>query len=786
MLRILGRESREMANRQFNGVINLDIRDSQPDWEPYQPPKAKEDAPNVLYIVWDDTGIAAWDIYGGLIEMPNMKRISDMGLRYTNWHTTALCSPTRSCLMTGRNAHMNGMACITEGASGFPGANAFVPRENGMLPEILVQNGYNTYGLGKWHLTPETEMSMASTKRSWPTERGFERFYGFLGAETNQWYPDLTYDVHAVDPPYTPEQGYHLSKDLVDRAIGFIQDGKQVVPDKPWLMYLAFGANHAPHHSPKEWADKYKGKFDMGYEKYREMVFEKQKQMGLIPEGTELSEINPWPWPDVISEGDQVLPWNSLSDDQRKLFARMAEVYAGFSSYTDHEVGRLLDYLETSGQLDNTLIIVVSDNGASGEGTPNGSVNENRFFNGWPDDLQTNLEMMDKLGGPDTYNHYPTGWAWAFNTPYKMFKRYVLEGGIADPCIMAWPRNMKKVAGQVRDQYHHCIDIVPTVLECLDIEPPDAIDGYTQSPIQGTSMRYTFDSADAPSPRHMQYYAMLGTRAIYHDGWKAVARHGAITGKGHFMEDKWELYNVAQDRAEVHDLAEQHPDKLNELIGTWFAVAGRNKVFPLDDRTAPEIMMTPRPTEAKPRNSYLYYPDTSPVPQGVSPNIVNRSYSILANTQIDTPEAEGILFAMGDRFGGHALFVKGGKLYYVYNFIGIDETKIVSTASIPTGTVVLGAEFVKEKEDPKGVANGVLKLYFDDNVVGQGHIRTQPGKFGLSAGITIGRGSADRVSAEYSPPFAFRGGTIKRVTVNLTGEHYVDMEAEAKAMLARE
>lgn len=773
-------------SKQFNGIINLDTRDSKPDWEPYAPPKAKEGSPNVLYLVWDDTGIAAWDIYGGLIEMPNMKRISDKGLRYTNWHTTALCSPTRSCLMTGRNAHMNGMACITEGADGYPGANGFIPRENGMLSEMLVGKGYNTYGLGKWHLTPQTEQSMASTKRSWPTERGFERFYGFLGAETNNWYPDLTYDVHSVDPPYTPEQGYHLSKDLVDKAIQFVQDGNQINPEKPWCMYLAFGANHAPHHAPKEWADKYEGKFDMGYEKYREMVLQKQKQMGLIPQNTELSQINPWPWPEVISAEDQVLPWDSLSDDQKKLFARMAEVYAGFSSYTDYEIGRLLDYLEQSGQLENTIIVVVSDNGASGEGTPNGSVNENRFFNGWPDDLQENLRMMDKLGGPETYNHYPTGWAWAFNTPYKMFKRYVLEGGIADPCIIAWPKAMRKVAGQARDQYHHCIDIVPTILDCCEVEPPAEIKGYTQSPIQGVSMRYTFDNPDADSPRHTQYYAMLGTRAIYHDGWKAVARHGAISGKGNFMQDKWELYNISEDRSEAHNLAQQQPEKLLEMIGIWFAVAGRNNVFPLDDRTAPEIMMTPRPEEANPRNSYFYYPDTSKVPAGSCPNVVNRSYSVLANMNISDPEAEGVIFSEGDRFGGHALFVRDHKLHYTYNFIGIEQHHVVSTENVPTGKIVLGAEFSKDKEDPKGVANGTLRLYFDDRVVGEGRIRTQPGKFGISSGLTIGRGGPDLVSSEYTDSYPFRGGTIERVSVNLTGEHYVDEEVEAKAMLARE
>lgn len=772
--------------KQFKGIINLDVRDSKPDWEPYQPPQAKEGAPNVLYVVWDDTGIAAWDIFGGLIEMPNMKRIADKGLRYTNWHTTALCSPTRSCLLTGRNASMNGMSCITEGASGFPGSCGLIPPENGMISEILQNNGYGTFCVGKWHLTPETESNMAGPKRTWPMGRGFERFYGFLGGETNQWYPDLVYDNHPVDQPCKPEEGYHLSKDLVDKALEFIQDSKQIAPDKPWMAYLAFGANHAPHHSPQEWVEKYKGKFDMGYEKYREIVLENMKKMGIVPQETELSQINPWPWPEVISEADQVLPWDSLSDDQKKLFCRMAEVYAGFSSYTDHQLGRILDYLEASGELDNTIIVSVSDNGASGEGSPNGSVNENKFFNGWPDDLQDNLKMMDELGSPNTYNHYPTGWAWAFNAPYKMFKRYTLEGGIADPCIISWPKAMKSVGGQMRDQYHHAIDIVPTILDCLDIEPPDYIKGYQQSPIQGTSMRYTFGKPDAPSAKHTQSYSMLGTRAIYHDGWKAVSRHGAISGKGHFMDDKWELYHIEKDRAEVHDLAEQMPDMLKEMVATWFATAGNNNAFPLDDRTPIEIINDPRPQLSKPRNSYIYYPDTSAVPEGVAPNIRNRSFLILANIDVDTPEAEGVIFSMGSRFGGHSLFVKNGKLHYIYNFLGMEQYEVVSSGSIPTGSAVFGVEFNKEQENPKGVANGTVKLYFNDDVVAEGKMRTQPGKFGLAGGMDIGRSGPDAVSSAYDSPFAFRGGVIKRVSITLTGEHYVDVETEARAMLARE
>jgi arylsulfatase A-like enzyme len=774
--------------KQFNGTINLDVRDSTPDWTPYVPTSAKEGSPNVLYIILDDTGIAAWDTFGGLIEMPTLTRIAKQGLKYSNWHTTALCSPTRSCFMTGRNAHMNGMACITEGANGFPGSNAVIPPENGTIAEMLVENGYSTFCVGKWHLTPETEQHMAATRRTWPTGRGFERYYGFLGGETNQWYPDIVSDNHFGKPPYGPEDGYHLSKDLVDKSIEYICDSKQVAPDKPWLMYLAFGANHAPHHAPKEWADKYKGKFDMGYETYREVVLPRMQKAGIVPNGTGLSAINPWPTGEVIADADKVLPWDSLSADQKKLFARMAENYAGFSSYTDYELGRLIDYLEHSGQLDNTVILVMSDNGASGEGGPQGSVNENKFFNGWPDDLKENLEKIDLLGGPDTYPHYPTGWAWAFNAPYKMFKRYSLEGGVADPLIISWPKEMKAFAGQVRDQYHHCIDLVPTILDCCGVEAPDSIKGYQQTPIQGVSMRYTFADPKAATKRETQYYAMLGTRAIYHKGWKAVARHGALSGKGHFMEDKWELYHIETDRSEINDVGEQFPEKKLELIATWFAAAGKNNVFPLDDRTAVEQLTVERPEPSKPRDSYTYYPNTSEVPEGVAPNIRNRSFGILATAMITDPKnAQGVLLTMGGRAGGHTSFIKGGKLCYVYNFLGIEEQKVIASGPLQGGEVTLGVEFSKEMENPRAVANGTVKLYCNGKVIGEGKIRTQPGKFSLSGGgLLIGRMGADSVTKEYKAPFPWVGGTLKSVTFSVSGEHFRDLETEALAMLARE
>ncbi len=546
----------------FKGLINTDIRDSVEDWAPFVAPAAPAGAPNVIYVVLDDVGFSAMSCYGGPIATPNIDKIAGDGVRYTQWHTTALCSPTRSCLLTGRNHTRNSMACITEGASGFPNASGTIPPENGMLPEILGELGWNTYMVGKWHLCPTVEMNLASTRRNWPTGRGFERFYGFLGAETSQWFPELIYDNHPVDQPKTPDEGYHFGEDITDKAIEFIMDAKAVAPDKPFFLYYAPGAAHAPHHAPKEWIDKYKGQFDMGYEAMREATLARQKAMGLVPAETELPPVNPIGTPETRTgpDGkpfpplDVTRPWDTLSADEKRLFARMAEVYAGFLSHADHQVGRLLDYLEMTGQRENTLIIVVSDNGASGEGGPDGSVNEMLFMNGIPDDINANLAMLDELGGTKTYNHYPNGWAMAFNTPFKMWKRYEFNGGTSDPCIISWPSGMTS-KGEIRTQYHHAIDLVPTVLDALGIEAPEKIKGHTQSHFDGVSMRYSFDDAAAPAARHTQFYSMLGSRGIWHDGWKAITTHPTIAGWSHFNEDAWELYHTDVDRSELHDLA---------------------------------------------------------------------------------------------------------------------------------------------------------------------------------------------------------------------------------------
>ncbi|MEA2292539.1 MAG: hypothetical protein QOE86_178 [Solirubrobacteraceae bacterium] len=778
----------------FKGIIDVDIRDSTPDWTPFEAPKAPDGAPSVVYVVLDDVGFSAMGSYGGPIDTPNIDRIVGDGVRYTQWHTTALCSPTRSCLLTGRNHTRNSMACITEMANGFPNSSGVIPPENGTIAEILGDAGWNTYIVGKWHLTPEHEMNLAASKRNWPLARGFERFYGFLGAETNQWYPELVYDQHPTEQPSFPEDGYHFSEDITDRALRFIKDAKAIAPDKPFFLYYAPGACHAPHHVPREWIERFKGQFDMGYEAIREETLARQKQLGIVPQDTELPPINPIGTADTrkgpdgqpFPEFDFTRPWDSLSADEQRLFCRMAEVYAGFLAHTDAQIGRLLDHLEETGQRDNTLIVVVSDNGASGEGGPNGSVNEMKIANGMPDDIKQNLAMIDDLGGPKAYNHYPNGWAMAFNTPFKMWKRYEFEGGTADPCVISWPAGMS-ARGEIRHQYHHAIDLVPTVLDCLGVEAPETIKGHVQTHFDGTSMRYSFDDAKSASTRRTQFYSMLGSRSIWHDGWKAVTTHPTIAGWSHFDADEWELYHTEVDRSEKHDLSAERPDKLRELVQLWYAEAGANGAFPLDDRSPLEIITQPRPTLSPPRQRYVYYPDVADVPESQAVNVRNRSYAIGAVVDVERPDAQGILFAHGSRFGGHALFVKDRRLHYAYNFVGVMEQLVVATQDIPVGErLILSAAFEKDGEDPPGVSTGMLTLYYGDEAVGEARIKTQPGRFMLSEeGLCVGRDSGEPVT-DYpgERPHGFTGGTIDRVVVDVSGEPYRDLEREAVALMA--
>jgi arylsulfatase A-like enzyme len=598
-----------------------------------------------------------------------------------------------------------------------------------------------------------------------------------------------------IDQPYPPEEGYHLSKDLVDQAIGMISDSKQVAPEKPFFLYMTPGAGHAPHHVAKEWADKYKGVFDMGYEKYAEQATERMEKMGMIPEGTGTAPINSMvdatnsegvPWP----ETDHVLPWDGLDDDQKKLFRRMAEVWAGFESYTDHEMGRLLDFIEDLGEFDNTIFIVTSDNGASGEGSPEGSVNESLFFNGIPDTVANNMKYLDVLGGIETYNHYPTGWAQAFCAPYKMYKRYVYNGGICDPLIVAWPDKIKAY-GESRDQYCHVVDIAATVYDLLDIEFPETVKNYPQMPLEGTSFKYTTDSAQTkPIPR-TQFYGLLGTRSIYKDGWKANTVHPATGGWDDFSNDKWELFNIDNDRSEMHDLAEEHPQKLQEMINLWFFEAAKYNGLPIDDRSPTEMVGgTTRPSLVDmSKTRYVFYPNTAMIPEGDMCSIRGRSYEFVVEVNFgDSPQ--DALFANGSRFGGHSLYVKGGKLKYVNNFIGLKEQMIVADKPLPKGDCTVGISFEMSKVDKKNMKTlGTATLFINEQQVGQQDIETQLGAFSVAGeGFMVGRCAGAPVTPDYAGnhPWAFTGGTIKNVVLEVSGEAYIDLEKEAIAAMKRD
>lgn len=775
----------------FKGKISLDIRDSEPDWEPFLAPRAPEGSPNVLFIAWDDVGYGTMDVFGGPVEAPTMRRIADMGVRYANFHTTALCSPTRASLLTGRNATSNGMATIAEFSAGFPGISTRIPFENGFISEVLAERGYNTYCVGKWHLTPGEETGMAAFKGRWPLGRGFERFYGFLNGESSSWYPDLIHDNHPVEPPATPDEGYHLSKDLSDKAIAFIRDARVVDPDKPFFMYLAPQAGHAPHHVFAEWADRYKGRFDEGYEALRETILARQVELGLLPPDTRLSGINPHgepavagpdgqPWPLL----DTVRPWDSLSDDERRLFARMAEVFAGYISYADDQLGRVIDFLESSGELDNTLIVVISDNGASGEGGPNGSFNEWRFFNGVPDTTAETLPHIDELGSPASYNHYNTGWAWAFDTPFPYWKRWAgYEGGVSDMCLVAWPARIA-AQDEPRQQYVHAVDVVPTVYELLGITPPDVIKGYPQSPIEGESFAASLAEPGAPGKR-TQFYAMLGQRSIYHEGWLACTVHPPLGGWGGFEKDEWELYDLEHDRAQSTNLARSEPVRLETLKSLWFYYAGINNGLPLDDRSAVEQMMAERPHGTPPRDRYVYYPDSASVPEQSGVVISGRSYTIAAGVTVESADAQGVLYAHGGLAGGHSLYVKDRRLHYAFNWVGTHLQTVSADRELAPGAHVLTAEFTatgRNADPAMPGAAGTLTLYIDDQPVGSGEIVTQPGYFCVVGdGICVGRDDASAVTPDYTAPFRFTGGTIDKVVVDVSGERYVDHEAQVRA-----
>jgi arylsulfatase A-like enzyme len=782
----------------FTGRVERTVGESEPAWP--APLRAKEGEPNVLFIVLDDTGFGQLGCYGSPINTPNINRLAENGLRYTNMHTTALCSPTRSCILTGRNHHSNAMAGITEGSTGYPGYNGNVPFENGFLSEMLLQRGYNTYAVGKWHLTPAEQTSAAGPYDRWPLGRGFERYYGFLGGDTHQYYPDLVNDNHQVEPPKTPEEGYHLTEDLTNKAMQFIADSKQLAPDKPFFLYFCTGAMHAPHHVPKEWADRYKGKFDDGWDKYRETVFAKQKEMGIIPQNATLSRHDP-----------DVQDWDKLPAEERKLYARMMEVFAGFLDHTDHHIGRLINFLESTGELDNTLIMLISDNGASAEGGPTGSINENKFFNNVPDDLKQNLAALNDLGGPKYFNHYAWGWTHAGNTPFKRWKRETYRGGVSDPFIVHWPKGFK-AKGEIRTQYAHAIDMVPTVLECLGIGPPDQIRGVTQSPIEGVSFAHTFNDAKAGSRHYTQYFEMMSNRAIYHDDgrdrWRAVCpfpgpsftEAKASFGELTLTEEKlreldakgWELYNLGDDPTETKNLADTHRDALIEMIALWYAEAGKYKVFPLDSRGTARFAEQ-RPQLAEDRKVYVYYPHTQGVPENVAVKTLNRAFSLTAEVEIPKGGAEGVIICHGGNVGGYTFFIKEKKLHYVHNYVGADEFHVESKDEVPEGKVEMRFEFEPTGQPviAKGKgAPGRAQLYINGKLVGQADFPvTIPLAIGIGGGLSVGRNPGAPVSRNYHPPFAFTG-KIHKVTADVSGKMIQDKEeerkAQAKVMMAKQ
>jgi arylsulfatase A-like enzyme len=776
------------AGAAFSGVIGRTTDESSPAWP--QPARPAPGTPNVLIVVLDDTGFGQLGCYGSPIATPHLDALAANGLRYTNMHTTALCSPSRSAIVTGRNHHSNGMACITEFASGYPGYNGVIPFENGFLSEMLLPHGYNTYMVGKWHLTPSNHETAAGPYDRWPLARGFERFYGFLGGDTSQWYPDLVYDNHQVEPPATPDEGYHLSEDLVDRSIQFIADAKQIDPDRPFYLHLCFGAMHAPHHVAKEWADRYAGQFDDGWDAYREKVFARQKALGVAPADAELSRHDP-----------DVPDWDALPEPARRLFSRFMEVFAGFLSHTDAQLGRLLDFLRDRGDLDNTLVMVVSDNGASAEGGPTGTTNEAQFFNNAQESLEDSLARIDEIGGPTTFNHYPWGWTWAGNTPFRRWKRETYRGGASDPFIVSWPRGIAS-RGEVRTQYAHIIDMVPTVLDVLGIEPPAAIRGVTQSPIQGVSFAQTFDDAAAASDHHTQYFEMLGSRAIYHDGWRAVCPWPgpsfteAGVGFGQpISADKlseldasgWELYHVDADFAENHDVAPGNRDKVIALIGTWYVEAGKYGVMPVDG-SGLQRMNAEKPEAAPARSSYTYIPNTQSVPFNAAPRLLNRPHSITASVEVPEDGAEGVLMCQGTAAGGYSFFVQDGRLHYVHNYVSRSLHRVSSPEPVPAGAHQLRFEFepTGAPDFPAGKgAPGRMQLYVDGALVADADAPvTMP--FIINPGAaTCGANPGSPVAPDYRSPFRFTG-TLHSVTVDVSGELIDDGESAVRMAMARQ
>ena len=763
---------------EFGGRIGDDWRDSEPWWP--DEPSPPDGAPNVVLIVLDDVGFAQLGCYGSDIATPSIDKLATDGVRLANFHTTALCSPTRACLLTGRNHHRSGMGRVADLAVGFPGYWGKPPKENGYLSEILRSRGYATYAVGKWHLTPEDQTHMAASRSTWPLGRGFDRWYGFHGGETHQFVPALYHDNHCVRPPRSIDDGYHLSADLADRAIEFVGDQRAVDADQPFFLYLCTGACHSPHQAPREWIDRYKGHFDDGWDAWRERTYARQIDLGLIPTDTRLSARPPW-----------VPAWEALGDIERIVASRFMECFAGFLSYTDAQIGRLVAFIDEIGELENTVIMLVSDNGASAEGGREGSINDIRLSNLDPAGMAEMHERIDEIGGPLTHNNYPWGWTMAGNTPFRRWKREVHEGGVADPCIVSWPARLSGSAGAIRHQFVHAIDILPTVLDIVGIDAPNEIEGVPQSRIDGISFDYLLgpEGASAAERHETQHFEMFGSRAIYHQGWKAVTFHpvGPLYGDGldpnsRFEDDVWELYHVAEDLSETEDVALEYPEKVSEMVDLWWREARRNQVLPLDNRVL-WALVHPKPDHRRPRTRFRYFAGGAQVPETVAVNVRNRSHALTVEVTIgDDVVPAGVLLALGSALGGWSLHLLGGRLRYVHNLYGKERHVIDADELVGPGTHTLGFTF--DKLDGPG---GTGTLVIDGRVVGEASIRrfTPSGFNGVGVGLTCGYEWGPAVGDGYDAPFAFNG-VITAAVVEVTGPVVRDPLAELAAILSEQ
>jgi arylsulfatase A-like enzyme len=733
----------------------LDARDAKAP--PRFEVKAPEGAPNVVIVLIDDIGFGHSSAFGGPIAMPSLEKMAQGGLRYNRFHTTALCSPTRVALLTGRNHHVNNAGAIMELATGFPGNTGVRPSTVTPLAEILRQNGYSTAAFGKYHETAPWEVSVSGPYDRWPTHSGFDKFYGFIGGETNQWAPAIYDGTIRIEPPHRPD--YHFTTDMTDQAINWVSAQQALTPDKPFYMYFATGATHAPHHAPKEWIAKYKGKFSGGWDKLREETFARQKQMGVIPESAKLT-----PRPKEIPA------WDDMSADQKRLFERQMETFAGFGAHTDHEVGRLVDRLQAIGELDNTVFFyIVGDNGSSAEGGPEGTYNEMMALNGIVGTASQMMGHLEEWGGPSTFPHFAIGWAWAGNTPFQWTKQVASHfGGTRNGMVLHWPNGIK-AKGEIRSQFHHVIDVAPTALEAAKLPEPKWVNGVEQRPMDGVSMLYSVDDAKAADRRTTQYFEMFGNRAIYHDGWVAATRHSIPwlnVPLPPVKDDVWELYNVAQDFSEADNLAEKNPAKLKELQEVFMKEAVRNHVLPIDDRRVERFnpAIAGRPDLLGGRKSLTVYPGMTGMMENAFINVKGVHHTVTAEVEVEDAKASGVIIAQAGYFGGWVLYLKDGKPHHEYNWFALERTNIGGAAALSLGTHTIVYEFVPDEAKPGAGGKSILTV--DGQKVAEKQIpKTQPFAFSGDEGTDVGLDGETNVSTDYKQGDNAFTGKIVKVTV---------------------